>query len=1260
MTRIFLGLVAALTFSCTSVADLVCQPSTLGSPCGVGGIATQAAPEPGLNLGAGNPVHLATGNKYQLEHDLPPQPRAPLLEVARHYNALDRRPSPLGQGWALAYDTRVHLVANRWQIVQADGSRIIFSGQQEDVRTNAHGRLQRQESQWLWTWPDGRQLQFNSHGLLVRVARTSSSGPSLNIERHDQAGPMSGSIKQITDNNGRALVFTYSVHQQRAYLRSIDTPAGRFHYQYEPAEQKPAQQESAEPGTAPATPGMLRLQSVTRPDGMQRRYLYEPEHQAGNAFHLTGIEIVSVDRKETQRINTWAYDAQGRAVLSIEGGPASDKNKLRIEYVRTASVRQSGLTIVHGEQGRTTRFRVAQQGGRHVLLGVEGAPCPGCAAPGTQASYDVRGRLIQVNGMLIRRHPQGGIRQLVPAAAGWPGLVLDYSESGLRTSWRSAATGTERAIYGARGQLLRRVFANDDRWDYRHDAAGRLVAVAAGNAQPEARLSWHGQNLLRIEHPNETDTRQYDQDNRLAARTVQRNAAGIPALYTERYGYDGHNRLTVQHLPEGGKLVYRWGAQQRLLGIVWHDVQGKSHTVIQSLPSQPGYEYGNELRLHTTLQHGQARQLALRDQHGRLLWLQRQDYDKQGRVHHETHHTPVAGHTETWRYAYDRASRLIGAERQDATAQAPSRAPGSAAPSQPMSNNGLGVQAAMHWYAWNQDGSLAALLTGGATEKPRMEYDPSGLPTRVGVITPRYNPQRRLSAIERNDMQLAAYKHNVFGHRVRKRTAAGATDYFYTGNKLTAEARHNAHATQAPRITRRYVYAHDVLVGLVDYSGHNGHGRLYAVHADLLGAPRLLTDEHQAVRWFARYSPTGQAEQLAGDMALDIRLPGQIHDAETGWHDNLLRTYLPAWGHYSEPDPLGPTPGSQMRGYAAQQPRKYIDPTGLLLFAFDGTRNNPQTQTNVWKMSQRYLDGPVFYHSGPGNAHYTDWDSVTAYSAARILDTQWAHLLNALGRPPAAPNETIPIDIIGFSRGASLARHFGNLINNHVDQGLFSYQDELRGLVTACVDLRFMGLFDTVAQFGLGGLRNADYDLSIAPAWGWVAHAVALQEHRWYFPLSSVQNAGNNTIEAPFIGAHADIGGGVGHAAPAGTEPAGGDLSDVALNWMLWQARSVALHFGEGDPSQSEITDPIVHDQRPPVIRVQGSDRPVDAADGNRLHRHQNEHPRLGSAQRQATEQLIDRHESWQLGSTNEVGIVDMAGYALWLQTELGWTSLPA
>src|SRR5690606_8286369 len=279
----------------------------------------------------------------------------------------------------------------------------------------------------------------------------------------------------------------------------------------------------------------------------------------------------------------------------------------------------------------------------------------------------------------------------------------------------------------------------------------------------------------------------------------------------------------------------------------------------------------------------------------------------------------------------------------------------------------------------------------------------------------------------------------------------------------------------------------------------------------------LVTDAQQNIRWRASYTPLGHLLEHRGDLAFALRQPGHYADPDTGWHDNLLRTYHPGLGQYLEPDPAGPIPGSQPLGYAAQQPHRYIDPMGLLLFAFDGTRNNHRTGSNVWQLSQLYQDGNAYYHSGPGNPYYLDMDAAVGHTAPQIIETQWLHLLNALHASPSSPTPT-PIDIVGFSRGAALALHFGNLIASHTTNGLFQYEDPLRGSIRACVNLRFMGLLDTVTQFGPGGAHNDRYSLAVADAWRRVAHAVALNEHRSLFPLTSLENSENlGIVQQPFI-----------------------------------------------------------------------------------------------------------------------------------------------
>ncbi|MGP1615326.1 MAG: hypothetical protein ACTS5Y_09775, partial [Pollutimonas bauzanensis] len=595
-------------------------------------------------------------------------------------------------------------------------------------------------------------LWFDTGGYLVRIL----AGPRIRVDirRNSQAGPLAGTIAAVTDGQGHSLAFAYRVAAGRAYLSHIDSALGRYQYRHEAAGET-------------AAPGALRLAAMLRPDGMQRRYLYEAGSQAGNAMALTGIEILSADQKHRQRISTWAYDLQGRAVLSIRGGPDSQAGRISLQYVRPPAPRTQGLTIVTDARQRQTRFETARQDGRYVLTRVAGAGCAGCAAPGSQASYDGQGRLREINGARLQRDASGAIRQLEPGAPGWPALVLRYRPDGLRASWSSALTGSERMLYEARSLPAQRVWANGDSAAYQYDAQGRplrLVEKGAGATQ-ETTLQWRGGLLVRIVHPNETESRQYDRQGKLSRRSVERASSHSHARlrYTESFEYDRHGRMLRHHLPEGGSLSYRWGADHRLAGISWRDAGGQVHSVMDSAPGQAGYCYGNGLCLKTVLgEHGQARQLTLASASGQdEVWSLEQHYDKHGRLQQEHHAVPAAGHEESWSYAYDDQARLIGAQGGPVSA-GPDAAPGGAI-----------------WYAWTDDGALAAKRENGATFKPSIRRDASGLPLAVGDATLSYGADRRLAAVHRRGGAVANYLHNAYGHRIVRRGEQADTDYFY-------------------------------------------------------------------------------------------------------------------------------------------------------------------------------------------------------------------------------------------------------------------------------------------------------------------------------------------------------------------------------------------------------------------------------------------------------------------------------------------------
>src|SRR5690606_32139368 len=165
-----------------------CAPPALGAPCSTGGLATAGSSEPLPGLAVGNPVHLATGNKYQLDVDLPPNPSAPGLELVRHYNGLSTQAGVLGRNWRLSYDTRLQRRGNQWRLLQADGSILDIL----EPTPTAKG--------YAWHSSDGRRLHFDAEGRLVSIRK----GPRVivNIRRHPKAHAYAGLIERVESAAG--------------------------------------------------------------------------------------------------------------------------------------------------------------------------------------------------------------------------------------------------------------------------------------------------------------------------------------------------------------------------------------------------------------------------------------------------------------------------------------------------------------------------------------------------------------------------------------------------------------------------------------------------------------------------------------------------------------------------------------------------------------------------------------------------------------------------------------------------------------------------------------------------------------------------------------------------------------------------------------------------------------------------------------------------------------------------------------------------
>ncbi|MBK6386812.1 MAG: RHS repeat-associated core domain-containing protein [Rhodoferax sp.] len=129
-------------------------------------------------------------------------------------------------------------------------------------------------------------------------------------------------------------------------------------------------------------------------------------------------------------------------------------------------------------------------------------------------------------------------------------------------------------------------------------------------------------------------------------------------------------------------------------------------------------------------------------------------------------------------------------------------------------------------------------------------------------------------------------------------------------------------------------------------------GRFYAVHADHINTPRLITDDTNKPVWqwpysaFGENKPTGilkatpnpraaitnQPQLLkatAAALEVNLRYPGQYFDEESNLSYNGFRSYQPAQGRYSQSDPIGLAGGWNTYAYVGGNPLGFTDPMGL-------------------------------------------------------------------------------------------------------------------------------------------------------------------------------------------------------------------------------------------------------------------------------------------------------------------------------------------
>ena len=161
------------------------------------------------------------------------------LEIVRHYNSQYARPNVasgiFGRGWKLSYETALYVVKNTVQIVQADGTRIIFSRDAKNpslcaTADPARGKILVRPTprgeEYVWVWPDGRRLFFDAQKKLTQIVAPTGEFVSLTRDA-------TGALLKVTDPQGRSLTLSYGSKAEKDTFRGvrfIDSPVGGFAY----------------------------------------------------------------------------------------------------------------------------------------------------------------------------------------------------------------------------------------------------------------------------------------------------------------------------------------------------------------------------------------------------------------------------------------------------------------------------------------------------------------------------------------------------------------------------------------------------------------------------------------------------------------------------------------------------------------------------------------------------------------------------------------------------------------------------------------------------------------------------------------------------------------------------------------------------------------------------------------------------------------------------------------------------------------------